>query len=468
MNKIQLPFGAPNELQRRVLDAFRIGKRLVLMVSGRQGGKSHFGARWLLTQTMRKDVKHKLAFAVAPTFRMARVMQRKLEEVLKADARLWARIKHTKQPIPTYEFPNGWIIEVHSADDPDSLRGPSVSAVWFDEVAKAAEEAFDILMPTLLATGGSFLGTTTPRGKQNWVYRKLYLKSCEPGHPEHDPDVFNGVYGTVIGSTWENVENLSEDAIRQLEDQYGKDSAFGRQEIAGEFVSYEGLVYKWLEGNFLPHARLWDSEDAGHGFSMIIGGLDFGWTDPAAAIVLGYKDGNWYALDGFYESHLETNDLAEQIAILTNAYGVTNWYADSARPDTIADLRSRGLPVQAVVKPKIEERIREMAIFTDHNRLKVSYRVPFVRDELQLYQYPEEDRLFRDKERNPVDRNNHAMDAMGYAIWSVRWLWRNDVSRYRVSRPQAEKDPEDERVVLRERRAVEASRGVGHAGLYGE
>jgi len=466
MNRIQLPFGTPNDLQRRVLHAFREGARLVLMVSGRQAGKSHFGARWLLTQTMRQNVdrKHKLAFAVAPTYRMARVMQRKLEEVLKADPRLWAKIKHTKQPIPTYEFPNGWSIEIHSADDPDSLRGPSVSAVWFDEVAKAAEEAFDILMPTLLATHGSFLGTTSPRGKQNWVYSRLYVKSCPPGHPDHDPDAYNEVYAVIFGSTWENVENLSETAIRQLEDQYGKDTPWGRQEIGGEFVSYEGLVYRWDEGNFRPHKVLYDDLKD---FSIIIGGLDFGWTDPACAVVSAYRDGMWFALDGFYETHLEPNDMADQLAILTQQYGVTNWYADSSRPDAIADLRSRGLPVQPVVKPRVEDRIREMAIFADHNRLKVSYRAPFVRDELQYYQYPEEDRLFRDRERKPLDRNNHAMDALGYAIWSVRWLWRNDVSRYRVLNPKAEKDQDDERVILHERKKAGETRGNGPSGLYG-
>ena len=462
MNEIKLPFGAPNEMQRKVIDAFRQGKRFVLMVSGRQGGKSHFGARWLLMQTMQSDVKHKLALAVAPTFRTARVLQRKLEEVLKADPRLWARIKHTKQPIPVYEFPNGWIIEVHSADDPDAIRGISASAAWFDEVAKAAGEAFDVLTPTLLAAGGAFLGTTTPRGKQNWVYRKLYLKSLPPEHDEHDPELYNPIYATIAGSTWENVENLSEEAIVQLEDQYGKESAWGRQEISGEFVSFEGLVYRWDEANFLPHKRMPDLDQ----FSTIVGGLDFGWTDPAAAVVLGYKDGNWFALDGIYEPHLNTNQLAEHIQVLSAAYNVENWYADSARPDTIADLRARGIPVQPVVKPKIEDRIREMAMFADNNRFKVSYKVPFVRDEFQLYQYPAEDRLLRDRERNPIDRNNHAMDAIGYAVWSVRWLWRNDPS-YKVIRPTEEKDPDDEPIILRESRRQKDRSPSGPSGLYG-
>jgi len=422
---------------------------------------SHLGARWLITQTMKPNDKFKLAAAVAPTYRMARVLQRKIEEVLKEDPSLWKKITHRKQPIPTYQFPNGWLIEVHSSDDPDALRGPTFSAVWYDEVAKGSKESFDIIMPTLLASKGSFLGTTTPRGKQNWIYNQIYLKSCPPGHPDHTPESYNPAYATITGSTWDNAENLSIEAVQQLEDQYGVGSIFGRQEVAGEFVSYEGLVYEWDEANYIPVSQVPPMED----FAQVIGGIDFGWTDPAAAYVLGYKDGVWYVVDGVYESRLEPNDFALAIGELGDRYKVRVWYADSARPDAIADLNSRGLPVLPVIKPRIEDRIREMAMFTDNYRFKVSHRAPDVRNELQTYQYPDETRLQRDRLRNPVDKNNHALDAIGYAVWSVRWLWRNDAS-YRIKGDRVEKDDDDEKAFIRVNSKRRGSSSTP-AGLYG-
>lgn len=465
MKRTNLDFGVPNSIQRKATEAFKNGKRIVLINTGRQAGKSHYGARWLISQTMNPKDKFKLAAAVAPTYRMARVLQRKIEEVLQLDPALWKKITHRKQPIPTYQFPNGWLIEVHSSDDPDSLRGPTFSAVWYDEVAKGSEESFDVLMPTLLAAKGKFLGTTTPRGKQNWIYRKLYLKSCPPGHPDHDPDAYSEVYATVTGSSWDNAENLDAEAIKQLEDQYGKDSAFGRQEVAGEFVSYEGLVYQWSEANYLPNANLPDVRD----YSQVVGGIDFGWTDPAAVYVLGYKDGVWYVIDGIYESRLEPNQLAAQIASLGEQYGVAEWFADSARPDAIADLNSRGIPVTPVIKPKIEDRVREMAAFTDNFRFKVSYRCPDVRNELQMYQYPDEDKLVRDKNRNPIDKHNHALDAIGYAVWMMRWLWRND-AKYKINSKGEEDDPDHEAIILNFRRKGSSylgRKGSAPSGLYG-
>lgn len=456
-NEVFLDLGTPNPIQERANQLFREGKRIVLINTGRQGGKSHYGARWLLGR-IRKSGKVKLSLMVAPTFRQARVMQRKFEEVLQLDLRLWKMVKVRQQPIPTYTFPNGHVVEVHSSDDPDSLRGLTASDVWFDEIALAQQAAFDIIMPTLLATNGYLLGTTTPRGKQNWTYRHLYLRAVPPGHHDHSPELYDPSYGVVVGSTKENAANLSAAAIKLLETQYGVGSAFGRQEIDGEFVSFEGLVYEWNEErNYLAFDKLPPVDSC----SLVIGGLDFGWfPDPTAAYVLGYKEGNWYVYDGLYENKLLTNDLATELSVLGERYKVLYWVADSSRPDEIEDLRTRGIPVIPVKKPEIAVRIKEMAMFADHNRLKVSWRVPDVRNELQTYEYPSAEKLARQSKPNPLDKANHAMDAIGYAIWSVRYLWANDASY--SSEPDEKPEIEDTFM-----KSAETTTGTGFAGLYG-
>lgn len=430
--RVVLNFGSLNPIQAHVIDYFRKGKRFVAMVAGRQSGKSFLGARWLLAQIAEGKGKNKLSLIVAPTYRYARVAQRKLEEVLKDDPSLWKIIKATKQPIPTYEFPDGHIIEVHSVDDPDSTRGLTVDYVWFDEAAVAAGAAFDIMLPTLLASGGSMLLTSTPRGKQNWMYKKIYLKSIPPGEDGHDEALYSPYYATVFGSTWENVDNLTPEAVELMEEQYGVGSRYASQEIEGNFVSYEGLVYAWDEDiNFLPPSQMPALEE----FTHIVGGVDFGWTDPNAAVVLGYKDGVWYALDGQYETEQSMDDLANQLSVLGERYKVPVWYADSARPDSISELQSRGIPIVAVKKPTLEDSIRMVAVFANRNRLKVSHRVPWLKDELQTYQYAEVGRKGR---QEPVDKNNHILDAARYALHMFRYLWANKFSYSSDSKEVAE------------------------------
>ncbi len=467
MNLIKIPFGKPNPLQQATLEQFRQGKRIVLLNSGRQAGKSHFGARWVIAQVARAKAKNKLGAVIAPTFRDARVAVRKVKEVLQLDLALWEKIKYREQPIPTFQFPNGYLLEVHSAHEPDSLRGPTFDFVWFDEIAKASKDAFDIVMPTLLASEGYFLGTTTPRGKQNWVYSKLFLPSLPMDDPkrEGNKDVpFDPIYGTVLGSTWDNVENLSIDAISALQRQYGEGSLFERQEVGGDFVSFEGLVYSWDERiNYVPPNTLPDIDTC----EVVVGGVDFGWfPDPSVGVVLGYKDGVWYGYDGIYENYLHTNDLADELSKFGSTYRVSIWYADSSRPDEIADLLRRGIPVVGVKKPKIMVRVKEFSLFTNNNRFKVSHRIPDVRNELQTYQY--EERKHNSDESKPLDKNNHAMDAIGYAVWSVRYLWANskeyayqEKHRIKEDIDADEDDPFDKFL------SSKARRDVNPAGLYG-
>ena len=471
MLEINLDFGKPNPIQEQAIHAFQGGKRIVLIHSGRQAGKSHFGARWLIMQMLQNpNAKHKLAAAVAPTYRMARVIQRKIEEVLREDPRLWRRVHAVKQPQPYYEFPNGWMLEVHSSADPEALRGPTFSHVWYDECSRGVKDSFTVLLPTLLAEqdvgrAGAFLGTTNPNGKQNWVYDTMYLKSCPPGHPDHDPKLYNPMYGAVIGSTWDNVENLSEEALIALEEAYGgTDNPFTRQEIFGEFIGFEGLVYKWDEANFIPYNDMPEPQE----FDWVVGGLDFGFVDPTAAVVMGYKSGVWWCLDQIVGEEFFNNPLASELNALTKQYGVETWYADSANRKDIEELAARGVPVVSVDKPLIQTRIKEMASFTNNNRFKVSTYCPDVRDELQMYQYPDEYALLRDKKRNPIDRYNHTMDAAGYAIWSMRWLWRNDVT-YDSATKKVRENSQEEREVIGKWLADEGvDSGYGPEGLYGE
>lgn len=467
MNRVPIDFGTPNPIQRRALDLFRAGKRIVLIVTGRQAGKSHFGARWVISQIAENWGKNKLGAVIAPTYSDSRVAVRKIKEVLQSDPRLWAQIKFRESPYPTFQFPNGYLLEVHSAHNPDSLRGPTFDFIWYDEVAKGSKLSFDIVMPTLLAANGKFLGTTTPRGKQNWIYEALYLRSLPPEHPDHDPEKYRGAYGAVTGETDENIANLSEDAVSELRAQYGEGSLFEMQELKGEFVTFKGLVYQWDEStDYMPIEDMPSPREC----SVVIGGLDFGWTDPAAGVVLGYKDGRWYVFDAVYESHLLTNELASELAYLTHRYNVSIWYADNSRPDEINDLRTRGLPVRGVPKPQIATRIREMAMFADRKGIKVSHLAPDVRNEFQMYVWPDKEKMERVIDPKPVDKHNHAMDAMGYALWSVRYLWRNNpgVKIEQLEDDDPDNDPDSEALVLQERRRERRRkrRDKGPSGLY--
>lgn len=73
------------------------------------------------------------------------------------------------------EFPGGGIVQIRSADNPDSLRGESLDELIMDEAAFMREEAWtEALRPTLSDRKGRALFISTPKGR-NWFWRAWQL-----------------------------------------------------------------------------------------------------------------------------------------------------------------------------------------------------------------------------------------------------------------------------------------------------
>lgn len=96
----------------------------------------------------------------------------------------WRDLKATARQIPGTEisestrtliFPTGGLLEVKSADNPDSLRGVGLDFLVIDEAAFVAEEAWtEALRPTLADRQGRALIISTPKGR-NWFWRAFQL-----------------------------------------------------------------------------------------------------------------------------------------------------------------------------------------------------------------------------------------------------------------------------------------------------
>ena len=463
-----IDFGEFNPPQQRAQEAFRTGAMVVYLSGGRQVGKTHYGGRTTLGVMKTPNPTVKKIGVISPTFDMARVPVEKFNELIGSNEKAWDRVKHTKKPI-IYKFPGGWEIGVYSADRPNYLRGPTFQFLWIDEVAQMDEEVFDILLPSIGVANGKILATSTPGWQQHWTTDALITPARPPGHPEHNPELYDPEYAFIQGKSEEN-PYFNKKVLRRIERKYGKNSPLALRELQGQIVSMEGLVYKWNERNYLPASEMPKYEECAY----IVGGIDFGYRSPAVALVMAYAHGMWWVMDAFYKSEVDMNDFASAIKELNDRYGVETWYADSAEPERINSLRMRGLGAVAVDKPKIVDRIREVAMFTDNNRLKVSQRAPDVKDELQLYKYPPKDRVKGDPE-NPENKHNHALDPIGYIIWSLRHVWSIDL-RKRISRKkrQPSRDPDNElRTHAGEKRSGVTSGGkrskkYGPSGWAGE
>lgn len=144
---------------------------------------------------------------------------------------------------PSYEpskqrvtFVNGAVANLRSADEPKRVRGLQFTFLWADELcAWRYPEGWDVLQ------FGNRLNRPRPRA--------VVTTTPVPGH-QVLMDLL-GSPGTYVtrGTMRDNVENLSEDRVRELEAKYGATS-LGRQELEGEILDQaRGALWlrEWFE-----------------------------------------------------------------------------------------------------------------------------------------------------------------------------------------------------------------------------
>jgi hypothetical protein len=75
-----------------------------------------------------------------------------------------------RRPNYRVRFPSGGMVQVRSAEDPQSLRGATLSGLVLDEAAQISREAWEVvLQPTLAVSQGWATFISTPKGL-NWFY----------------------------------------------------------------------------------------------------------------------------------------------------------------------------------------------------------------------------------------------------------------------------------------------------------
>ena len=181
-----------------------------------------------------------------------------------------------------------------------------------------------------------------------------------------------------------------------------------RYQVAGlgNWGVVEGLIYEhWREWAFT-------TKDLPAGYVTVCG-LDFGYTnDPTAAVIAFYSKATrqLFIWDELYKKGLTNRMIYEELCRM--GYGDLRFVADSAEPKSIAELHEYGLRIYPAQKGK--DSILNGIQFVQDLEIIVHPRCVNYLTELSLYTW-ETDRSGT-MTNNPVDDNNHLMDATRYAL----------------------------------------------------
>lgn len=198
-----------------------------LLLSGRGFGKTRAGSEWVIDRA-RNGPFHPIALVGQTKADVRDTMMELGDSSLLKISPSWFMPKYEPSK-RRLTWPNGMIAIVYSGDEPDQLRGPQHGSAWVDELAKFKypQETWDnLVMGLRVGEKPQAVVTTTPRPIP--IIKALVA----------DPDT-----ASTVGSTYENLANLSPIFIQQVIRRY-EGTRLGRQELHGAILDdVEGALW---------------------------------------------------------------------------------------------------------------------------------------------------------------------------------------------------------------------------------
>lgn len=324
---------------------------------------------------------------------------RDVQNIISGSRELQSLIRGYNATRRTYTLYSGSLIEMPVFPDVISAHGPKRDYLFVNELPSMTWEVFEQLMERTRIRTYVDYNPTAPF----WCHNKLL----------RDMRIGTKTVGMIISDHRHN-PFLTEAQHAHIEQKNIDYPEWGRVYARGFTGKVEGLVFhNWDTVESLP-------ENA----SLVGHGVDFGFTnDPTAAVSIYKMDNELYVILRIYERGLTNNKIAEMLLALD----IRKCVCDSAEPKSIAEIRAFGILAEPAEKGKD-------SVNNSIDVLK-RYKIHLVRpcgklvDEFNTYKW-RVDKITGSPINEPVDFNNHAIDAIRYV--ALNKLPRSNSGQYKV------------------------------------
>tara|TARA_R110000751_G_scaffold50096_2_gene110984 strand:- start:232 stop:1185 length:954 start_codon:yes stop_codon:yes gene_type:complete len=289
---------------------------------------------------------------------------------------------------------NGNLIEFISLDQPQKIRGRKRDVLYLNE---ANELYFEDWQQLIFRTKGKVILDYNPSDTFHWIYERVI--------PREDCDFYQ--------TTYKDNPFLEDTIVSEIERLKYTDEDYWRVYGLGERGASRATIFQYTTG---------DQQG-----DVVAFGLDFGYTnDPSSLVKVTKKGDSLYLKELLYSTNLTNPDISDKLRDLGLTRQDEIW-ADSAEPKSIEELHRMGWNVKPTAKGR--DSIMIGIDVLKRHKLVVTHDSPNLIKELQNYKWLE------DKNGNllnkPVDKYNHAIDAIRYATFNR--LSRPNFGRYTIN-----------------------------------
>lgn len=273
-----------------------------------------------------------------------------------------------------------------------SMEG--IDRVWIEEAASISKDSWEKLIPTIRRPGSQIFVSFNPDLEGDATYQRFIVKP--------PPDAI----------------------VRKVS---FRDNPFFPEELRKEkdylaSVDPDAYAHVW-EGECRSHsdAQVFKNKFAIEGFEPAEDwngpyfGADWGFSSDPTALVKCWIGGRKLYIE--FEAYGVGVDIDKTPALFDTVPDARRHTirADNARPETISYMRQHGFPEMAAVEKgpgSVEDGI---AFLRQFEQIIVHPRCTHVADEMRLYSF-KVDRLSGDVMPDILDKNNHTIDALRYAL----------------------------------------------------
>lgn len=233
-------------------------------------------------------------------------------------------------------------IRLLGSDKADSHRGGESYGMIFDEYQDQDPYGWDFVYKYFLATTdgwAAFMGTANSNDSWNEMLERA----------EAQPDWY------FSKATWRNNPLIKPEWIETERKQAELEGKLGPFLQETELIPFtqQGAVYPMFNKNI---HTIKPTEIPDEGTEYIA--LDFGFAEGhpmAACFIRITRDDVWYQWDEIHDTGIQIDDLCAEIRVKMGDRQLTGIVADSARPDLIEYMQSKGFPV--IPSPKKQNSI---------------------------------------------------------------------------------------------------------------
>lgn len=292
-----------------------------------------------------------------------------------------------------YEFPRGGYVELFGLEDETRARGPKRDILIMNEGNLVKKGVYDQLA---IRTEEQIMIDLNPADLESWCYT---VADNPKNKKIHSTYLDNKCY---INGQW--VNNLSERQVARIEAYKDADPYMWNVYGLGLRGHATDIIY--------THWKLCDDLPLKGEVFM---GCDFGYNVPSSLVLCELYEGAIYVKELLHETRLTTGDLIEKYKEI----GVSKTieiFCDNAEPKTIEEINRAGYNAFPADKDVTEgiRKVKSLPLFITENSVNIV-------SEIKTYKWRTDinGKIVKDKDKDePVKLNDHAMDAMRYAVFT--------------------------------------------------